>query len=130
VLVVTTMRYRCAAKGCYLSERWDPSVLDGLLPRESSLINMDGWCEIGGRFLFVEFKHRFEPLSSGQHRALRRLAQLPGCTVVVLREQGDDQYRLTCLSDGTVVRGPIADIRDWIRAWGQAADASGLEEAS
>jgi len=130
VLVVTTMRYSCADKGCYLSERWDPSIFDGLLPRSSSLINMDGWCEIAGHFLFVEFKHRFEPLSSGQHRALRRLAQLPGCTVVVLREQTDGQYRLTNLSDGTVIHGEIDDIRDWIRAWGMAADDPGLEEAS
>jgi len=121
---VTTMRYACEDKGCYLSSRWDPAVFDGLLPRESSLINMDGWCEIHGRFLFVEFKRQHEALGVGQQRALQRLAGLDGCTVVVLREQTGGQFRLTHLGDGSVIRGSIDDIRGWIRAWGVAADRS------
>lgn len=122
MLVVTTMRYSCDGKGCYLENRWDPAMFDGLLPRDSSLINMDGWCEIGGQFLFVEYKRQNEELADGQFQALRRLASLPGCTVVVLREQEGDQYRMTNLSNKAVVRGSLDDIRWWVQAWGIEAD--------
>jgi len=90
---MTVMRFNCEAKGCYLEQRWDPAELDGCLPRGASLINADGWCEIGGHFLMVEHKRRNEALSTGQMRALQRLAALEEFTVVVLRAAAEHVRR-------------------------------------
>jgi len=125
---MTAMRYDCS-QGCFLEHRWDPATLDGCLPRGSSLINADGWAEIGGHFLFVEHKRHTENLSTGQRLALKRLASLAEFTVIVLREEATPgRWRLTDMGTGSCLLrdAPLEDVRAWVRAWGAAADAHPL----
>lgn len=47
---------------------------------------MDGWVEVNRNFLFIEHKKAIgSPIPKGQELALRRLAQMPRMTVLIIR---------------------------------------------
>jgi hypothetical protein len=84
------MRWNChSAKGCYYESLpdWDwvvKSFRGGVYPTD-----IDGMVEINGHFLFIEQKKAGAPLPAGQTMALRRLAEQPNTTVLLLRDVTD-----------------------------------------
>lgn len=80
---MTTRRIPC-------EHRWDPAVLGYI--GASSFADIDAFMERNGRFMFIEHKpagFEWDARSEGQRLALARLARLPGCTVLCLREHPD-----------------------------------------
>jgi hypothetical protein len=121
-------RWDCTRRGCFVASgrQLDLEIFDGLLPGASSFSDVDGFTERRGRFLFIEAKGEGVPVpdNTGQGRALRQLATLPGVTVWFIRPLGD-RWQWRDLGAGP--RAPLVtltkvelDARVW--AWGLAAD--------
>lgn len=72
----------------------DLSGLKGLLRSQIMPVDIDGFVEMSGHFLFIELKQPGEKLSAGQASALGRLSLQPRTTVYIvqapLRESSDD----------------------------------------
>jgi hypothetical protein len=119
---MTRMRHDCETRGCRLRIRWDPASLDGTLPRGASFGDMDGWAEIGGRFLFIEHKGEGAIPENGQRKALIQLARLPGCTVWLIRDKGAG-FELRDMGSPQAGLRDITrdDLRELVRAWGRNA---------
>lgn len=72
------MRWRCDERGCYNDlQRPRIEVFADCLPRRLAFTDIDATVEVGGRFLFLEFKGG-EPreLPTGQRIYLERLTSL------------------------------------------------------
>lgn len=115
------MRYlgRCQAEGCFIEKRFRLTEFDGLLPRGSNFEDLDGWVEIGGRFLFIEHKPEgfsWDDRNRGQWYALKRLARLPGVTVWWFRDCGDG-YEVAEIGR-ELVKVSKDEMREMIRVWG------------
>jgi hypothetical protein len=90
-------------------------------------MDIDGYVEIGGHFLFLEQKGKGAPLyQPGQGDALRMLARLPNVTVVTFREAAEAGHRDVVVNeDGG--RHAFATVTDeqfyaWVRRWAIEAD--------
>lgn len=81
----TFFRHQCSVSGCYIDRLPDWGDIIAQFPRGIIPTDVDGMVEIGGRFLFLEEKGAGASMSGGQQKALRRLSQLPGVTVMVFR---------------------------------------------
>jgi hypothetical protein len=110
-------RWSCDAKGCYLKDRWMLTELDGALPHGAQFGDLDGWCEIDGRFLFLEHKpvgYTWDK-DNGQWRALQRLSRLPGVTVWWIRDC-DGGYELA-EPGRPLMKVSAHELRELIRTW-------------
>lgn len=113
-------RWNCAAKGCYLNDRWMLTELDGALPHGAQFGDLDGWAEVDGRFLFIEHKpegYQWDP-KNGQWRALKRLARLPGVTVWWIRDKHDG-YEIGIPGQALEVITK-EELRERVRQWAAA----------
>lgn len=120
-------RWDCDRRGCFVAsgKQLDLAMFDGLLPRGASGSDIDGFWEIGGRFLFIEAKGEGVPVpgNEGQGGALRRLARLPGVTVWFIRPLGDRwQWRDLGAPSGPLLTLTVPELDARVWAWGLAAD--------
>lgn len=119
------MRHRCSRDGCYLSQlpSWDAYI--ECLPRKIRPTDVDGMVEINGRFLFMEEKQAGKGPEVGQRTALRRLADLPGVTVIFFRPGANSDLEVL-IYDGTEPLGfrPCSrnQFRAWLTKWARDAD--------
>lgn len=84
--------------------RTDPAILDGVLPRGASLSDIDGFVEINGHFLAIEFKPPgFEfTRDKGQQYMLERLSLVPNFTVMIVGAIGPNVYDARYVFDGEI----------------------------
>lgn len=117
-------RHKCATAGCYIDQLpcWDELIQ--AFPRKIRPTDVDGFVEINGRFLFLEEKQAGKGPDEGQRTALKRLATLPGVTVVFFRPLSDGLE--TLIFDGDEPRGWMPCSHNqfyaWLRRWAQRAD--------
>ena len=119
------MRHSCPNDGCYLKglPSWDRYI--DRLPRGIRPTDVDGFMEIGGRFLFLEEKCPGDHLQEGQRIALRRLANFDGVTVAVFRP-GTKSDLEVLIFDGSEPQGfqpySYEEFESFWSAWATAAD--------
>jgi hypothetical protein len=100
-------------------------VLFGSLPRGAAFIDLDAWCEIDNRFLFIEHKpegYSWDQRSEGQRLALKRLARVPRCTVWWIRDKPPG-FEVWDFLAGPLGYHTLEELRDRIAWW--ADDGSG-----
>ena len=123
-------RWDCEIDGCREQKRWNPSSLEGCLPRKCSFSDADAWVEISGHFLVIEEKGEwFEKTQSdrptGQWMGLRRLAQMPYFTVWYIERHQDDGtftwWDMRRPTDRRVIT--LEQLRTKVGRWGRLADA-------
>lgn len=119
------IRHSCRVRGCYLDgpcPNW--GVLNGCFPGRIRPSDIDGFVEIAGAFLWLEYKGAGSHLSSAQLRALRALpAQNKALgwnahtlVVVTLRAEGggvisvDTGHRREVTTHRVGVEGPLRQI--------------------
>lgn len=118
---MSKMRHNCETHGCRMDQRTDPAILDGLLPRGASFGDMDGWAEINGHFLFVEFKSPGAPIPMGQKMALERLSRLPKCSVLVVFADENLVSGYQWILNGkwkSEMTADVDQVRNLVRVWG------------
>ena len=80
------IRWDCASDGCY-NKTLRPRIEEfaGCFPGKISMSDVDGVVEIGGRFLFLEWKSKGGAVQGGQRIMFERLTALsPRVTVIVV----------------------------------------------
>ena len=80
------MRWDCRPErdGCYRRlGQPDLTLLDECFPGRIAMTDVDGLVEIGGRFLFIEWKRRGD-VPAGQRIMFERLTKHPEFTVLVI----------------------------------------------
>lgn len=80
------IRWDCNASGCY-NRTLRPRIEEfaGCFPGKISMSDVDGVVEIGGRFLFLEWKAKGGAVQGGQRIMFERLTALsPRVTVIVV----------------------------------------------
>lgn len=81
----TNIKWDCPSDGCYRDHLPDWTPFNDCFPRTGIRISdIDGMVEIGGHFLFLEWKPARVPVPEGQLNALARLSVLPRVTVLIL----------------------------------------------
>jgi len=119
------MRWACNEKGCYLEQRFDPACL-GSYRRGISFGDGDAWIEANSQFLFIEHKPKGYSWDTwnGQYRALKRLANLPGCTVWWIRGAPLGPYEIKDLGVPGDELHPVtlAELQLRIATWIDEAD--------
>lgn len=120
-------RHSCATSGCYVDSLpcWDDMIQ--CFPRKIRPTDVDGFVEINGEFLFLEEKSAGVAPDNGQRIALRRLAGLPGVTVVFFRPNEPVSDLETLVFDGSEPCGwqpcSTTQFHAWLRRWALAADS-------
>lgn len=128
------MRWRCDERGCYNDlQRPRIEVFADCLPRRLAFTDIDATAEVGGHFLFLEFKSG-EPrdLPIGQRIYLERLTALHRkitAVVVCGNAKTMDVRAIRVVRDGNIgdwsitsLDGLRSRIRDWAdRCSGRAA---------
>lgn len=85
------MRHQCDRDGCFETQyRCQLGMLDRWFPGHNGLSDIDGFAEIDGRFLFLEWKRPGAPFAGKQKDALTELSS-HGLVVV---GWGDARYML------------------------------------
>lgn len=106
---------------------WDWSCLDGCFGNTRiAACDIDGAVEVRGNFLFIEAKPPRGNLTTGQEIMLRRLAKLPGVTVLILWGLDGAPVRCAIMRGATyrVQRCSLRSVRVWIGRWYAAALAA------
>ena len=124
----SAFRHNCSKSGCYTLGLpcWDELIT--CFPRGIKPMDIDGYVEINGHYLFLEQKGKGAPLyQPGQGDALRMLARLPEVTVVVFREAAEEGFRDVVVNDDGQ-RHAFTTVSDdqfyaWLRKWAIDADA-------
>jgi hypothetical protein len=124
------LRHDCDAGGnCFIEKlpSWD-ALLDGAdFPRGIIPMDIDGFVEINGHYLFLEQKGPGVILCQpGQGHALRSLARLLRVTVAFFRPAGDDAYDVIWNTTGdptAIVRASQDQLAAMLHAWALNADA-------
>lgn len=121
------IRWDCRTDGCYRDQLPDWSPLNDCFPRPGIRVSdIDGMVEVGGHFLFLEWKLPRAPVPDGQHRALLRLSTLPGVTVIILWGQSTAKpEHWQILNDGHAALPAPVTFDEWHAftcAWATAAD--------
>jgi hypothetical protein len=79
------MKWNCQVDGCYRDQLPDWSPFNDCFPRTGIRItDIDGMVEIGGHFLFIEWKRPGSEVPDGQMKAFQRLTNHPGITVLIV----------------------------------------------
>lgn len=123
----TNIKWDCPTDGCYRDQLPDWSPLNDCFPRAGIRVtDIDGMVEVGGHFLFIEWKPPKVPVPDGQMRALTRLSTLPRITVLIvwgITTLEPEQWQI--LSKGQVSDPHPVDFitwHSWINAWATVAD--------
>ena len=122
----TYLRHDCRTVGCYIDGLpcWDELIEQ--FPRKVRPTDVDGFVELGGRFLFIEEKRAGVGPDEGQRRALRLLANLPPVTVLFMRPSDTARDVEALVYDGSEPRGwqpmTTSGLHAWLRTWALAAD--------
>lgn len=132
------MNWRCTHDGCYMEKQMpDLSVFSNCFPERKNpihLTDIDGAVEIGGRFLFMEWKNdENAEVPLGQEIFLQRLSQRPGITVMVLWGNQNTQNikKMQVWDNGIVLLNVPTNLqgaREFVRMWAQKAEAEGKAE--
>ena len=81
----TNIKWDCPTDGCYRDFLPDWTPLNDCFPRAGIRVgDIDGMVEVGGHFLFMEWKPPRVTIPEGQMKALTRLSRLPRVTVLIL----------------------------------------------
>lgn len=123
-------RHSCSGAGCYIDGLpcWDDLIEE--FPRKIRPTDVDGFIEINGQFLFIEQKGKGVAFGNetGQFRALKMLARLPGVTVLFFREGETADYEFLILDGSASAHRSECSkgqMHGWLRKWCAAADAKG-----
>ncbi len=79
-----TLRWKCESKGCYLKQLPNWGMLDDCFPGRISVSDIDGVVEIGGRFLFLEWKRPRVALTTGQRIMFQNMVKTGVITVFLI----------------------------------------------
>lgn len=80
-----SFRHDCNDRGCYIKTQTpDWRFLLGAFPREIEPTDIDGFVEINGHFLTLEWKGANADLTTGQARAFKPRTATPKDVVIVL----------------------------------------------
>lgn len=135
------MNWRCTHDGCYMEKQMpDLSVFSNCFPERKNpihLTDIDGAVEVGGQFLFIEWKNdENAQVPLGQEIFIQRLSLKPGITVMVMWGNRNTQNikRIQIWSGGVVLTDAkvgLVEARAEVAAWAAAAETAGkLERAS
>lgn len=121
------LRWRCDESGCFnVKRRPKIEVLGTALPGKNAFGDVDAVAEIGGRFLFLEFKSGTpRDLPYGQRLLFERLTALsPKITVVVACADAETMAvtHLCTVRAGRFSRWEAANLDDLIERIGAWAD--------
>lgn len=127
--------YDCDKQGCFNKKhRLDFGQFYDVLPGKISFTDVDGVTEVGGFFLFLEWKNG-GALGAGQRIMFERLTRACSHIVVAIVEgsAGDETTvkRLCVIRDGKIGQWESAslhDLRERIRGWGIAAQTKSTIE--
>jgi hypothetical protein len=119
----TKMLWDCARQGCFnVKKRLKFWAFKEALPGRIAFSDVDGVVEIGGQFLFLEWKGNGAPLPLGQRIMFERLSSLPGVTVALVEGDAETMTcrRIAIAKDGRIgapepcdFDGLLAAIREW-----------------
>ena len=112
----------------YAKRLWDWTPLNGCFDRGIRVGDLDGFVEVGNKFLVIEGKPPGGELPKGQGYALTRLAKMDNFTVVVL--EGTPPFDIVgwrVLGKKKYVGG-AEEFKKFIRKWFEYADAKGGED--
>lgn len=123
----TNIRWDCRAEGCYRDALPDWTPLNDCFPRAGIRVSdIDGMVEVGGHFLFFEWKPPRVTVPEGQLRALIRLSRLPAVTVVILWGQTTSEpVSWQIISNGEAAEETPVTFDEWhdfTAAWAAAAN--------
>ena len=123
------LRHNCSGgENCFIDRlpSWDGLLDASKFPRGIIPMDIDGFVEINGHYLFLEQKGPGVILCQpGQGYALRALARLPRVTVVFFRPAGTDQYDVIWNDTGeptTMVSATEVQLAAMLHAWSLNAD--------
>jgi hypothetical protein len=119
-----TRYWKCHEKEkCFIDEL-APRLgeFDDCFPRGIGLGDVDGFVEIGGKFLLIEWKCGDGKISTGQNRAFVAFCKIPGSLIIGIRgdvkKMNVEEYRTYfegCCSDWEP--GNLEDVKKIIRWW-------------
>ena len=126
------LRWKCHTNGmgCFRELCPKLGVFDDCFPDRIGMSDVDGVVELGGRFLFLEWKSRGGTLSEGQCKTYRRLTSLSPdpCKAVVLVVSGhprDMTVETVQLFQSGQENDPqpmnFAELKARVSAWAQRA---------
>lgn len=119
----------CEKRGCFNKKhRLDFSVFFDCLPRSISFTDVDGFVEVGGQILLMEWKDGNRTLGTGQRIAFERLTQGHPRSVVLVVD--GDASKMAVRGVQVVRDGKFsfwrdvdtAAVRGFIKKWASQAD--------
>lgn len=108
----------------YAKRLWDWTDLNECFERGIRLTDIDGFVEVGKKFLFLEGKPPGGRLPRGQKIALERLAQFPDITVVIIEGNPPFEIRGWRVIGKQRYKGNNEEFKMFIRMWFEWADKS------
>ena len=106
----------------YAKRLWDWTGLNECFDRGIRLTDIDGFVEVGNKFLFLEGKPPGAIMRRGQRLALERLAQLPNFTVIVLEGNPPFDIHGWQVIGKKRYAGDSEAFKNFIRKWFEYAD--------
>jgi hypothetical protein len=99
---------------------WDFSIFNGCFPREKiRLSDIDGIVDIGGKFLIIEGKGKYDIVRGGQKILLDRLSKVKEFTILVIygdpKESTIDFYSIppSETKHSTTTEKVVSAVRNW-----------------
>lgn len=108
----------------------DFGSLVGLIPNNPKFLpsNLDMVYERKGKFLVAEWKRENEEISAGQDVLLRRLAKVPGFTVLIITGNTDEEMVVSSVrwlkpnNYYENLGSSVEDLKEVVRLWYEHAD--------
>ena len=123
------MRHNCESQGCFnLNRRPKIEVFSECFPRKIAMADVDGVVEMGGRFLFLEWKTPDAPISFGGKLTLSSFSRIPGS--IAIAAWGDAKTMEVCKlmlwCGGRGYESPylpsLEVLKQWMERWASFAD--------
>lgn len=126
--MVRDLRWECGERGCFRKAMCPKlGAFDVCFPGRIGMTDVDGFVEVGGRFLLIEWKSAGGALGTGQRIAFERLTALsPLITVAVVsgepREPAVSAVQIIREGrTGPVVPSDTAALKARVEAWARRA---------
>ena len=123
------MRHSCEYQGCFnLNRRPKIEVFAECFPRKIAMADVDGVVEMGGRFLFLEWKTPNAPISWGGRMTLCSFSKIPGSIAIAAwgNAKTMDICQLMLWWDGRCYESPydpsLERLKTWMERWASFAD--------
>ena len=106
----------------YAKRLWDWTPLNSCFDRGIRVGDIDGFVEVGGKFLFIEGKPPSGTLKRGQRLALERLAKIDKFTVIII--EGNPPFDIVgwMVLGKKKYKGDAEDFKRFVREWFEYAN--------